>query len=145
MDTATHNNLENFVRGPLGCNCPDKVFEKIDIIEDRNDFASALGETLFPKSRLISIGGILLVLTVEVESSEDIVLNMQAIFEQGKKIRDSKGFNRFRLAVATSNQAQMEETLEPVFDALVGDDEKIHLHVVAHHQLPDLSVIDNKV
>ncbi len=136
MDTATHKNLENFVRGPLGCNCPDKVFEKIDIIDNCDDFKSALGDELFSSCRLVSIGGILLVLTVEADTAEAIQSNMQAIFEQGKKLRDNQGFNRFRLAVAASNQEQMQEALEPVFESLVGDDEKIHLHVISRQQLP---------
>ena len=31
--SETEKMIEDFVRGPLGCNCPDKVFEQIEQID----------------------------------------------------------------------------------------------------------------
>ena len=137
MDSNTHLMIEDFVRGPLGCNCPDKVFQHIEVADSPADFKTVLGEKLYPSSRLITIGGILLVLTVEVESWELIQSRLEAIFKRGIEVRDNRRYNRFRLVVATTNQEDVHQTLAQQFKKLVGDDEKIHLHVLSLEQLPD--------
>lgn len=133
--TQSHQLIEDFVRGPLGCNCPDKVFQHIEIADKPEGFQAVLGDDLYANSQLINIGGILLVLTVRVEPWELIQDRLQAIFKRGIELRDEHGYNRFRLAVATGNQIGAEKALTQQFNELAGEDEKIHLHVLSLEQL----------
>ena len=137
MDSNTHLMIENFVRGPLGCDCPDKVFQHIEVTDNPADFKTVLGGKLYPSSLLITIGGILLVLTVEAESWELIQSRLEAVFKRGIEVRDNRGYNRFRLVVATTNREDIHRALTQQFKKLVGDDEKIHLHVLSLEQLPN--------
>ncbi len=137
MRSNTHLLIEKFVHDPLGCDCPDKVFQHIELIDNPADFKTVLGEKLFSSSQLITIGGILLVLTVEIESWKLIQPCLEAVFKRGIEVRDNGGYNRFRLVVGTGNQEDANQVLTQQFKKIVGDDEKIHLHVLSLEQLPD--------
>ena len=133
--TQSHQLIEDFVRGPLGCNCPDKVFQHIEMTDKPEGFQAVLGNDLYANSQLMNIGGILLVLTVKVEPWERIQDRLQAILKRGIELRDEHGYNRFRLAVATGNQIDAEKLLTQQFEKLAGEDEKVHLHVLSLDQL----------
>ncbi|MBL4711861.1 MAG: hypothetical protein JKX75_05080 [Gammaproteobacteria bacterium] len=122
--------IEEFVRGPLGCNCPAKVFEQIDIVDNPTEFED------FSANDLIKIGGILLVLTLKVDDWISIQPRLEAIFKRGIELRDTLKFNRFRLVVATEDAKKAAQSLEEHFTTFNAMDEKIHLHVVTPDQLP---------
>ena len=133
--SQSHQLIEDFVRGPLDCNCPDKVFQHIEMADKPEAFQAELGDDLFANSQLINIGGMLLVLTVKVEPWELIQDRLQAIFNRGIELRNEHGYNRFRIAIATGDQAAAEKTLMQQFEKLAGEDEKVHLHVLSLEQL----------
>jgi hypothetical protein len=47
----------------------------------------------------------------------------------GKKERDSSGFNRFRLVLATDKLDEIKEVADIVFKT-IDKDERIHLHII---------------
>lgn len=130
MKSQSDTAIEEFVRGPLGCNCPAKVFERIDV-EDKPSYFEDLSA-----NQLIEIGGLLIVLVLKVESWEPTQSDLESIFKRGIKMRDAKGFNRFRLVVATPDADNARQSLNKHFETFSGIDEKIHLHVVTPEQLP---------
>ena len=134
MNTSESNKLiEAFVRGPLSCNCPDKVFEKIEQIESPVEFEDLAA------NNLIKIGGLLLLLTLHVDDWQSLEPEMEAIFKRGIKLRDDIGYNRFRLVVATADAENAESALTKQFESFSAMDEKIHLHVVTPEELPQAS------
>lgn len=130
QNVASDKLIEEFVRGPLGCNCPAKVFEQIDVVDQPAEFED------FAAKDLIKIGGLLLVLTLEVDDWESVQPKLEAIFKRGITLRDELGYNRFRLVVATSDAINAEQSLSQQFSTISEMDEKIHLHVVTPEELP---------
>ncbi|MBL4762836.1 MAG: hypothetical protein JKY93_09060 [Gammaproteobacteria bacterium] len=131
MNTSESNQLiEAFVRGPLSCNCPDKVFEKIEQIDSPVEFAD------LATNNLIKIGGILVLLTLHVDDWQSLQAELQGIFERGIQLRDEMGYNRFRLVIATPDTKNATPALTQQFESFSAMDEKIHLHVVTPEELP---------
>lgn len=130
MKTQSEIAIEEFVRGPLGCNCGAKVFERIEVEEKPSDFED------LSASQLIGIGGILLVLVLNVDAWESTQTNLESIFKRGIETREAKSFNRFRLVVATPQADKARQALTQHFETFSEMDEKIHLHIVTPDQLP---------
>jgi hypothetical protein len=81
--------INKFVQNVLGCTCPDKVFEQIEV--------NHILPSISPHSRSISIGERLLIDTWKVEDRlKELQENLLAMLEAGKK-RDANGMSRFRL------------------------------------------------
>jgi len=133
MKSHADKAIEEFVRGQLGCNCPAKVFDLIDVVDNPVEFEN------LPANQLIKIGGILLVLVLQVEVWEPLQSNLESMFKRGIEMRDARRFNRFRLVVATPDADKARRSLEKHFETFSGIDEKIHLHVVTPGQLPHIT------
>jgi hypothetical protein len=58
--------------------------------------------------------------------------------QEGKSARDARGFNRIRLIVLTENPNEIEQRLSQQFMHIPLKDEKMHLHVIAKKDFPDL-------
>jgi hypothetical protein len=112
--------VKDFVRNTLGCDCSEEVFGHIE--NEMN--AEAGGVALKNK---INVGNRLLVYVVEADA--DILTKMQALISAGKKERDSRGFNRFRLALVSDDEKLRKRAFE-AFKAMSVPDERIHLHVI---------------
>jgi hypothetical protein len=56
----------------------------------------------------------------------------------GKKERDSSGFNRFRLVLATDKLDEIKEVADVTFKTIDKDD-RIHLHVISKKDIPIFS------
>jgi len=54
----------------------------------------------------------------------------------GRKERDARNLNRFRLVVATEHPTQLLERVQSRFARAADGDERCHLHVLAIDQLP---------
>lgn len=130
MKSHSDKIIEDFVRGSLGCNCPAKVFDLIDVVDNPVEFED------LSANQLIKIGGILLVLVLQVEAWGPLQSNLETIFKRGIEMRDARSFNRFRLVVATHDADNARQSLNKYFETFSGVDEKIHLHVVTPEQLP---------
>lgn len=120
-----------FVREVLGCGCPDEVFQSIDMDECPADFSD-----LPEPACLLAIGNRLLVLLVETGEPEHMIDLLDEYFMRGKKLRDSGGFNRFRLVVVTAAVQRAKPLLEQHFEHSECLDDRLHLHVIAPEQVP---------
>jgi hypothetical protein len=115
--------VKRFVRGTLGCACPDEVFEHISI----SPLNPCPG---LPVDGSLEVGGRLL---IYISFNSDIQVlreNLEQIIRQGKEIRDRRGFNRFRYVVVADKVEALNAVLVPLFDALPFIDEKVHLHII---------------
>ncbi|MHC4355040.1 MAG: hypothetical protein ACYTE3_08860 [Planctomycetota bacterium] len=115
--------IKQFVRGTLGCTCPDEVFEHIDC---------RAGVNVSQDVRLdyeINVGNRLLIYLVAVDDSGSLRPLISQLVREGTGKRDRENFNRFRLVLLTQEPTDMAENALVVFQSL-GADEKVHLHVV---------------
>jgi hypothetical protein len=121
--------IERFVRGTLGCQCPDEVFRRVEV-----------GPLPLPagagSGRRLLIGGRLLIHIVEAPERLDEPDWLERLAAAGRDERDGRGYNRFRLVVATATAAGDTSALEGRFIRALGGDERAHLHVVEADQLP---------
>ena len=123
-------NIQRFVRGVLGCSCPEAVFQTIHI--DYNPRALVGTQ----RGYTITIGSKLLVLVIMTTNCPVTVNELGNILERGRQARDRERLNRFRLVVATPEPQLARSKLESGFEALGMQDNRIHLHIVSPDQLP---------
>ncbi|UCB55766.1 MAG: hypothetical protein JSW45_04345 [Thiotrichales bacterium] len=119
--------VTQFVRGVLGCSCPDKVFEDISVTRQSKLFGIT--------NCVYEIGGRLIVAIVVPQDWQDVEPALGSMVEVGKKYRDRHGFNRFRLVVA-SDSDEAHQVLTAQFEALPDIDERLHLHVIEPQKIP---------
>ena len=137
MDLDTKNEIKGFIRGRLGCKCPENVFKQIDVVKPPADLKIILGDEFYQKSQLINVGGTLLILKLESGSMKSMISILEGVLNRGVEIRDTGGYNRFRLVVATYNQTDSDLLLRKKFGNITGSDKKVHLHVLSLDQLPE--------
>lgn len=130
METSRHNIIERFVRDELGCHCPAAVFRRIGVEACPEEFGN------WPHGRLISVGDRLLILVLHCDDSVVLQRLLGGLLEEGRRLREARGFNRFRLVIAASCAGETEPVLRERFDRLEGKDERMHLHVIAPEQAP---------
>lgn len=129
MTAADIPALEHFVRGTLGCKCPDEVFESIAV--DRLPASTgALAHT-----RLV-VGNRLLIYLLAAEPGRRTNSAVSSLTAAGISERNARGLNRFRIVVASSQPTQLLEDARAGFDAAAGRDDHTHLHVIAIDQVP---------
>ena len=121
--------ITRFIRGTLGCQCPDDVFQSIVIGEERT---ADHGE---PFTRLL-VGDRLLIYIVPTSATAAVPDTLAALARRGQVERDAKGYNRFRLVIASRDAAAQSTAARAVFDAALGHDDKAHLHLVAGSEIP---------
>lgn len=124
-------NIKTFVQQTLGCGCPEEVFHYIDC-----QVNSKLHDTV--SGSKINIGNRLLIYVVEVNNPDSLNHTLPFLFDIGKKERDGKGFNRFRLVLATDAFNEIKQVAEDIFKD-IDKDEKVHLHIVLKNSIPVFS------
>ncbi len=124
-----HDSLTSFVRGTLGCGCPDEVFSEIVV-------RLMAADNPAPVRLAIEVGGRLLVHVIEEEPALDDPRLIARVVEEGVRKRDEGGFNRFRLVVAVGARDAAGETLRRRFDAAPARDGRTHLHVLPSSSVP---------
>jgi hypothetical protein len=124
--------IEHFVRGTLGCKCPDEVFQSIVI-----ERIPACGSTE-PITRLV-IGDRLLIYVLDAGRGDLGGGALETLSAQGRADRDLHGLNRFRLVIASSRPRELVPALPDRFASSVGHDDRAHLHVLALDQLPQFA------
>jgi hypothetical protein len=124
---ADNITIKAFVQKILGCRCPEDVFRSIDIRRHVR-----LNERVL-LSRSITIGNRLLIYVIEPEAPAWVRECLGFIVSAGKKERDSRGLNRFRLVVATDDASEKQSLLRG-FEELQDKDEKTHLHVITKEE-----------
>ena len=128
MEPSQTDEITRFVRGTLGCQCPDDVFQSIVIEQQRTPDNSA------PFTRLL-VGNRLLIYLLRSSSTAAVPDTLAALARQGRAERDAEGYNRFRL-VMVSHDPSAPSAARSIFEHVVGHDEKAHLHVMPSEQIP---------
>jgi hypothetical protein len=119
VTSPASSDLQRFVRGTLGCKCPDDVFQSV-AIDCREDH-----------TRLM-IGNRLLIYVVETTAGKAV----SRLVEQGLADRNSQRLNRFRMVIACPEPTPDLASAKAAFAAVAGDDDRAHLHVISADQLP---------
>jgi hypothetical protein len=123
------NPIEHFVRGTLGCQCPDEVFQSVSIGQLRAA-GGAIGYT-----RLL-VGNRLLIYVVDAASVSVADGELADLVGRGCRERNERGYNRFRLVIAGDEPASEHAAVRRAFDAASGNDERAHLHCLPRALLP---------
>ncbi len=123
------NYVKTFVRHVLGCECPDEVFAHIDC-----QCNIVLNNDIVLRNK-INIGNRLLIYVVEMNSPDFLKNILATLVPIGINERDEKGFNRFRLVIATDKLDNLKDKVEKTFKALEIKDEKVHLHIVHQNEI----------
>jgi len=130
VNTIIHKAIERFVRQELGCQCPAAVFSRIGVEDAPEEFG------VWSRARLISVGERLLVLVVRSDDPDTLHRMLAKLLREGRQLREARGFNRFRLVIATTRADVMGPSLSGEFERLCGIDERMHLHVISPEQVP---------
>jgi hypothetical protein len=128
LGPAACGRVEGFVRDALGCTCPPAVFGDV-----RLESAPAAFHEI-PGTRLLAIGGRLLVLLVDETPAALAPHTINSLLRQGRALRDAGGFNRFRLVIV----APPGGNPRALPDGVTLEDDHVHLHRIAAAQLPAL-------
>lgn len=131
----SNESLERFIRGELGCQCPAEVFQ--EIVTER--CPAVFGE--WPNGTLVCVGKRLMILVLQSEDFIAMQRSLPPLVEAARRMRDERGFNRFRLVVGTSRPDAMTSSLVPGFERVKEKDDRIHLHVVAAGRVPELNAV----
>ena len=83
----------------------------------------------------IVIGNRLLIYIAEAGSAGCIEEHVPVLVTRGRKERDEKGLNRFRLVLVSDRPDEVRQAAEQQFEELRGNDEKVHLHVIKKNDL----------
>lgn len=124
-------NIKTFAIKILGCNCPEHVFNNV-VCQSKIRIDNVVLHTK------INIGNRLLIYIIEPANMEEIRKSLPIIFKKGKNERDSLGFNRFRLVIATEKTNELEKTIDEIWNGL-DRDEKTHLHIVSLESIQGVS------
>jgi len=129
IDPAASQAVLRFVRGTLGCSCPDEVFNSIAIERVRGTDASA------PYVRLL-VGRRLLIYVLDAQQPEQVRATVPALLRQGLEERDANGLNRLRLVVAAGLPTPEVTATVANLASEIGLDDRSHLHVIAAGLVP---------
>ncbi len=131
MTPADAKSIELFVRGTLGCQCPEEIFSAITIKQGRNP------DSDLTYTRLV-IGNRLLIYVLEARHSSALPLEVATLAARGRADRDTDRLNRFRLVLTSDRPDEAQAEVDAAFSSAAGDDDHAHLHVVGADQLPRL-------
>jgi hypothetical protein len=122
---AAWNNekIKVFVKNTLGCGCPEKVFERIEVSELHV-------EELDKEITRIVVGDTLLIYITGTARSAGYAESITSIGHAGKNDRDANSYNRFRLVVAGLTDAVQQAKVSANFSELFNTDGKMHIHFV---------------
>jgi hypothetical protein len=114
--------LRAFVRETLGCSCPDSVFDAVE----RTQEVATLSRV--PFTRWVIGGRPLVYVASPTDGFEQIAVELALL---GRRDRDARGLNRFRLVLASALAEADARAAERAFAKAAGEDAKAHLHCVA--------------
>jgi hypothetical protein len=129
MTHAGRDSIEHFVRGTLGCGCPDEVFR--DVVIDR---LPAVADR--PAMVQLLVGSRLLIHVVAPPDGAVINGWIEQLVSSGRAVRDCHGYNRFRLVIASQVLPAAAQEIQDRFARASVGDGKAHLHFVGIDQLP---------
>ncbi|HQR23765.1 MAG TPA: hypothetical protein PL152_03385 [Steroidobacteraceae bacterium] len=124
-----HPAIVAFVRTTLGCQCPDDVFRAVAVerVGARNGGIAHVR---------LTVGDRLLIYVFEPGQAGAAAEVVESLARTGIAERNARGFNRFRLVIATPNPRGFPGDAPATFAAVAGPDARAHLHFVATSGLP---------
>jgi hypothetical protein len=132
LNPTLFSSIKHFVRGELGCTCPDEVFATMEVQHAPCRFEGLPGDCL------IVIGQRLLVLLIDTGHWQDVSRHLESLVSRGRELRDAEGFNRIRFVVATPDNEAAEPVLMEQFGAVPSLDDRMHLHIITPEGVPVL-------
>ena len=135
MDPLHTDEITRFVRGTLGCQCPDDVFQSIVIGPQRTPDNGA------PFTRLL-VGNRLLIYIHEAQPAGATTATVSRLAQRGLTERDAKQYNRFRLVIVADDPTELLPAARSSFASVAGTDDRAHLHILATDQLPHALRVD---
>ncbi|UCE79460.1 MAG: hypothetical protein JSV13_02180 [Nitrospiraceae bacterium] len=126
---VSHNRIKQFVRITLGCVCPKEVFRQI-LCQHSPALTDALCLT-----QKIDVGGRLLIYVFAADTAICAVNALPELVSIGKDERDSNGYKRLRIVIATPDPETVGPIAEGTFRKLGSIDEKVHLHIIHSDEL----------
>lgn len=115
--------IVNFAVHVLGCGCDNSVF---DSIQNEDNCILDCGVKLRKK---IVIGNRLLIYIAD--ASEFRPEDVKSVISEGVNERNSKEYNRLRLAIVTPDVSELAPVYLAEFGALPAKDERTHIHVIS--------------
>ena len=119
----TRAQIKAFVKGSLGCTCPDDVF---DVVDDVGDVEIASGLSLLHK---ITVGNRLLIYVYEADSIGNLKEHVPILVRHGNEEKTRRGYNRFRLVLLSDAIGAVRPIAKPLFES-ANDQENTHLHII---------------
>lgn len=129
MNDASQGSIERFVRGTLGCGCPDEVFQSVAI----SRLPPLAGR---PPILQLLVGSRLLIHVVAMSPDATAAGLIEQLVANGRAARDRHGYNRFRLVVASAEPLPSARAITERFARAVVGDDRVHLHLIPADQLP---------
>lgn len=127
--TQADPSIEGFVRGTLGCGCPDEVFRSVEL-SGQPEAADR------PAYQRLLIGQRLLICILEPKGEAGLAAGVRALAAEARAQRDALGLNRFRLVVALDATEAARDAAAAAFETVAAGDERAHLHLLAPAALP---------
>jgi hypothetical protein len=131
---SKHQIVKEFVKESLGCQCPDEVFQDIDMQMEKEGLRILIGKRLI--IRLYPLGKRAKSITFE---------KLLQMFQNGQKERDQIGFNRFRLVLVINDRDEAKQRIDDLsqkvlatFKKTKGEDDRMHLHVIEEGAVPEV-------
>lgn len=125
-----HLALRRFVRGTLGCGCPDEVFLKIE-----SSLLVAAPPGWRSMSR-INIGGRLLLYIAPEVPAAILEKELANLLRSGVADRDTHGNNRLRLVVGCDDEEIRRRHWDEWLRSLLPEDDRVHLHLLPPTAIP---------
>ena len=129
MTGPDQDDIEHFVRGTLGCGCPDEVFRTVSVTR----LPAMPGR---PAVRQLLVGSRLLVHVANAPQDAQSADWIEQLAADGRATRDRHGYNRFRLVIVGACPGSEVVNLESRFTRAVARDERAHLHLLDRRELP---------
>ena len=116
--------IKYFVQNTLGCTCPDTIF-------DRQEIEKGITISGVENCVKLCIGEKLLIYLVAIETINNLSKSITSILSEGRKERDSRHLNRFRLVLVANDVEAISDDAHMVFDSIDDLDDKVHLHILS--------------
>lgn len=124
--------ISSFVKGNLGCQCPEEVFSSIEFQPDVR-----LNIDLRLKSKIV-VGKKLLIYIIDVPDTRFVHENLLTLFFFGKDEKELKAYKTMRLVLVTDNVEEVKSMADSMYNDLAGVmdlEGSIHLHVVGRNDI----------
>lgn len=131
MRESKRLDIRRFVQGTLGCGCPEDVFRQIELETITEPSGTGL------MTRLV-IGQRLLVYVAVPTASTQFPKQLADLARHGRRDRDEKSLNRFRLVLVSYGCAATEKRLREAMDGALEGDDRAQVHVVPRSAVPTL-------